>query len=102
MTDPLPGDKDRHLGVEGKDDLFEWAGVLVPKEIVDETTVLTKALRSGAIADTSRLNDALVASKVVDEPNEALIEHFDFLIKKGVCLFDDDPRHGDDSGMARM
>jgi hypothetical protein len=75
VSNPLSRDEDGHFHVEGEDYLLEGRGVLVSQKIVDEPLVLPERLRSPAIGDARRLHNALVATHVVNQANEALVEN---------------------------
>ena len=94
VPDPLARDEDRHLDVEREDDLLEGARVLVAHQVVDERAVLADRLRPLAVRHPGGLHDACIASEVVDEAHEALVEDGDGLVEHGVGFWDPDASHG--------
>ena len=75
--------------MEGEDDLLEGRGVVVAHEIVDQALVLTVALRPLAVADAGALDDPLVAAKIVDEADEALVQNREALVEDPLGLLYD-------------
>jgi hypothetical protein len=54
-----------------QDDLLEGTRVIVPEEVVDEGGVLSNGSRAGTVRNACRLDDAIIATEVVDETHES-------------------------------
>jgi hypothetical protein len=80
VADPLAGNEDGKLYVEGQDDLLEGTGVLIAQEVVDEARVLANGLGAFAVGDAGGLDDALVAAQVVHKADEPVVQHLEFLV----------------------
>ncbi len=88
MADPLARHEDRQLHVVLDLAHLERRRVTVPHEIVDEAAILADLLGAAAVAHPRGLHDGGIVAHVVDDADEAVIEHGqrlveDFLQRRG-------------------
>ena len=75
MTDPLPPGVHRHPDVQLDLAHLERCRVIVAQEVPDQAAVLVHLLGAGPVRYPGRLHDGAVVAQVVDDPDEALVEH---------------------------
>ena len=75
VADPLARHEDRQLHVVLDLAHLERRRVAVPHEIVDQAAVLADLLGAAAVGDARGLHDGGVVAHVVDDADEAVVEH---------------------------
>ena len=75
VADPLPRHEDRQLHVVFDLAHLERRGVPVPHQVADQPGILADPARAAAVDDPRRLHDGRVVAHVVDDADEAVIEH---------------------------
>ena len=81
VADPLAGDEDRQLDVVLDLAHLERRRVAVAHEVVDQPPVLAHPLGALAVGDPRRLHDRPVIAHVIDDADEAVVQHRQRLIK---------------------
>src|SRR5688500_10214987 len=74
MPDPLPRHEHRHRAVELEPHHLARRGVPVPAEVADQAARLRRLPRAVAVGNARRALDRVVASHVVDQRDEAVVE----------------------------
>ena len=82
VPDPLPGDEDRQLHVQLDLAHLEGRGVPVAHQVVDQAAVVADLLGAAAVGDPRRLHDGGVVAHIVDDADEAVVEHRDRLVEQ--------------------
>ena len=75
VADPLPRHEDRQLHMELDLAHLEGCGVPVTHQIVDQAAILADLPGAPAVGDARRLDDRAVVAHVVDDADEAVVEH---------------------------
>ena len=75
VTDPLPGDEDRELDVELDLAHLKRRTVAVAHQVADEPTVVAQLGGAAPVRHPRRLHDGTVVAHVVNDADEAVIEH---------------------------
>ena len=81
MADPLARHEDRQLHVVLDLAHLERRRVAMPHEIVDETAILADLLGAAAVAHPRGLHHGGIVAHVVDDADEAVIEHRQRLVE---------------------
>ena len=81
MADPLARHEDRQLHVVLDLAHLERRRVPVPHQVVDEPAILADLLGAAAVAHARGLHHGRVVAHVVDDPDEAVIEHGQRLVE---------------------
>ena len=93
VADPLPRDEDRQFDVVLDLAHLERRRVAVPHQIVDQAAILADPLGAAAVGDARRLHDRGVVAHVVDDADEAVVEHRQRLVEDFL-----ERRHGGAAG----
>lgn len=95
VADPLPGNENRHLHMEGEVYLFKGGCMVVSQEVVDQALVLSVGLGTTPVGDPCTLYDSLITSQVVNQAYKTMIKYGEFLIQNLFSSADDAMCHND-------
>ena len=79
VADPLAGHENRQFDVELDLAHLEWRGVAVAHQVADQAGILLHPLGAAPVRNPRGLHDGGVVAHVVDDTNEAMIQHRDGL-----------------------
>jgi hypothetical protein len=82
VADPLARDEDRQLDVQLDLAHLERRRVPVAHQVADQAGVVARGLRARAVADARGLDDRAIVAHVVDDADEAVVEHRDRLVQE--------------------
>src|SRR3712207_1980593 len=82
MSYPLAYHEYGRLDMELEHYHLKGSGVVMPKQVANESPVLAHALGSASVRDPRGLHDTLVAAHVVYQPHEAVARHEKLLVQQ--------------------
>jgi len=80
MAHQLTHDEDRHLHVEDQFAHFQRRRVVVAHQIADQVAAVGYGARAFAVGHAGREFDGFIASHVVDQADESVIQVFDVTV----------------------
>ena len=83
MADPLPRDEDRQLHMVFDLAHLKRGGVPVPHQIADQPGIFGSPPSAAAIGHAGGLHDGVVVAHIVDDADEAVIQHRHRLVQHG-------------------